>query len=191
MACEQIINDLRVLKTRPNIGQNGMPKKMVLMNKINSLRLTHTFEPYIESLEDHFGFEYKGTHDIFFEWFPENYKTESPKSDGYELTKRGWQRYKEVDFIGIVWLNDYNEEAPFDSTYETYGGKLEFPNFDFSFNPKRGTLVVFPSAPNFVNTVSSVQMGSLTQTKFVIRSEVPYEYDKNSFDSNPKSWILD
>lgn len=191
LACEQIINDLRVLKTKPNIGQNGMPKKMILMNKLNSLRLAQTFEHYVPDLENHFGFEYRGTHDIMFEWFPENYKTEAPKSEGYALTKKGWQRYREVDFVGVLWLNDYNEESPFDPSYETYGGKLEFTNFNFSFNPQRGTLIVFPTSPNFVNTVSSVQMGSSTQAKFIIRSETPYEYNINNFNSNPDSWRLD
>ena len=191
MACEQIINDLRVLKTRPNIGQNGMPKKMVLMNKLNSLRLAQTLEPYIPTLEEHFEFEYRGTHDISFEWFPENYKVEAPKSEGYALTKKGWQRYKEVDFIGVLWLNDYNDESPFDPSFETFGGKLEFTNFDISFNPQRGNLIIFPTAPNFVNTVSDVKMGSLTQAKFIIRSEKPYEYDANMFNPSPKDWMLD
>lgn len=190
LACERIIDDLRVLKTRPNIGQNGIPKKMVLMNKLNSIRLAQTFDPYVTELEKHFNFEYRGTHDISFEWFPESSKVEPPKSDGYAKNKDGWTRYKEMDFIGIVWLNDYNEVAPFDPEYEVYGGKLEFPTFDISFNPARGTLIVFPCAPNFVYTVSGVQIGSLTQAKFVIRATTPYSFEKENFNCNPKEWSL-
>lgn len=190
LVCERIINDLRVHKTRPNIGQNGLPKKMVLMNKLNSTRLAQTFESYIPSLEKHFNFEYRGTHDIYFEWFPENSKAETPKSDGYAKTKTGWTRYREVDFVGILWLNDYNDEPPFDPSFEAYGGKLEFPTFDISFTPERGTLVVFPSAPNFVYTVSDVTFGSSVQSKFTIRSEVPYNFDREFFDCNPRNWNL-
>lgn len=190
LACESIINDLRVLKTKPNIGQNGMPKKMTLMNKLNTIRLAETLDPYVSSMEEHFGFHYKGTHDIFFEWYPENSKVEPPKSDGFAKNKDGWVRYKEIDFTGILWLNDYNEVPPFDPAYESYGGKLEFPNFDISFNPERGTLIVFPSAPNFVYTVSGVSIGSLTQAKFVIRAETPYNFEREKFNCNPADWNL-
>lgn len=190
LICERLIDDLRTLKIRPNIGQNGFPKKMLLMNKLNSLRIAQTFDPYIPLLEKHFDFGYKGTHDIFFEWFPENYMAEPPKTEGYERTKKGWTRYREVDFIGILWLNEHNDQPPFDPSFETYGGQLEFPTFDISFNPERGTLLIFPSSPNFIYTVSGIKAGSLTQAKFTIRSEVPYNFEKEKFNCNPANWKL-
>jgi len=188
LACENITNDLRVLKLRPNIGQNGVPKKMILTNKLNSIRLAQEFDQYAPQLEQHFDFDYRGTHDIYFEWFPENSKVEPAKSDGYAKNKNGWTRYKEVDFVGVLWLNDYNDVAPFDPSYESYGGKLEFPTFDVSFKPERGTLVIFPTAPNFIYSVSGVQMGSLTQAKFIIRSEKPYGFKRENFNCNSQDW---
>lgn len=191
LSCEAILNDLRVNRIRPNIGQDGYPKKMVLSNVLNSMRLANAFEPYIESLENHFEFEYKGIHDISFEWFPEQCKASPPKSDGVVKTREGeWKRYREIDFTGLLWLNDLNEQSPFDPEFEVFGGKLEFPTFDISFNPSRGTLIVFPVASNFIYTVSNIKAGSLTQAKFVIRSEVPYTFDRTKFDCDIRSHFL-
>lgn len=190
LSCEQIINDLKVLKTPPMIGQNGKPKKMLFMNKLNEIRLATRFENFIKPLESHYDFEYFGMHSMSFEWYPENSEAEPPRSDGFTKLKGEWKRYKEVDFTGIIWLNDYNDNSEFDPNFETYGGKLEFPSFDVSFAPERGTLVIFPASPNFLHTVSDVKMGSLTQVRLTIRSEKPYNYIKDNFESNPDNWNL-
>lgn len=176
------------MKTPPMIGQNGKPKKMLFMNRLNQIRLASTFEPHVESLENHFKCEYFGTHSIQFEWYPENSEAENPKSDGYAKTAQGWTRHKEVDLTGVLWLNEFNDNTDFDPNFECYGGKLEFPTFDISFTPERGTLIVFPVAPNFIHTVSGVSSGSLSLARFTIRTTKPYEYKMQEFNSNPKTW---
>lgn len=190
LACEKIIDDLKILKTPPMIGQNGKPKKMLFMNKLNEIRIASGFDKFVPEIENHFGFEYFGMHSMSFEWYPENSEAEAPKSDGWTKLNNEWKRYKEVDFTGILWLNDYNDSADFDSNFETYGGKLEFPSFDVSFAPERGTLIVFPSAPNFLHTVANVKYGSLTQVRLTIRSEKPYVYNTQNFEPNAENWNL-
>jgi hypothetical protein len=191
LRCEQIIDDLKVLKTRPMIGQNGKPKKMTLNSTMNAAILSQLFENYCEKFEQHYDCEYLGIHNWSFEWYPENTEAEPHKSDGYAKTKSGdWVRYREVDFTGILWLNDFNDETDFDNTFEVYGGKLEFPTFGISFQPERGTLILFPSAPNFFHTVSPVEAGSLTQVRSSIRTVKPYQYNKNNFEHDPNNWNI-
>lgn len=190
LTCESIINDLKVLKTPPMIGQNGKPKKMLFLSKLHEMRISQVFEQFVPTIERHFDFEYFGMHRMSFEWYPENSEAESPKSDGFSKIKGEWQRYKEIDFTGIVWLNDSNESTYFDPSFECFGGKLEFPTFDVSFSPERGSCIIFPSAPNFIHTVSNVKAGSLTQIRLTIRSEKPYNYVPLNFEHNPDNWNL-
>ena len=190
MMCEHIIDDLRILKTPPMIGQNGKPKKMVFMNKLNEMRIVARFDEFITPFEERFQCEYFGMHSMIFEWYPSNTAPEPPKSDGVTKMKGKWQRYKEIDFTGIIWLNDYNDSTDFDETFEVYGGSLEFPTFDVSFRPERGTMIIFPSASNFIHTTSAVQHGSLTQVRLTIRTETPYEYKPENFDANHENWNL-
>lgn len=190
LMCENIITDLGIHRTPPMMSQAGNPKEMLFVNKLNERRLADVFDRYIEELENHFGADYLGTHSIHFEWYPTGSKVKNAKSDGYVLDRDNqWVRNKEIDLVGILWLNDYNPNGDtFDESYEAYGGKLEFPNFNISFNPERGSLVVFPTAPNFVYTISDVYGGDMTVAKFTIRTEKPYAYDANKFNHDPTEW---
>lgn len=172
------------------IGQDGKPKKMMFLNKLNQFRLMDSFKYYIPHVEEHFNCAYFGTHSVQFEWYPENTDAGHPKSDGYAQTSQGWARHKEIDLTGILWLNEYNTDPEFDPRFECYGGKLEFPTFDISFKPERGTLIIFPVVPNFIHAVEKIHSGSLTQARFTIRTEVPYQYNPNNFNLNIESWNM-
>lgn len=191
LLCERIINDLNILRIRPMIGQDGMPKRMIFANKLNQMRLASHLDSIIDSMESHFECEYFGTHSIQFEWYPQNSKAMPAASDGYRYGESGWQRYKEVDLTGILWLTDSNEnDEYFDPTFEAYGGKLAFPNFDMSLIAERGTLTVFPSSPNFVHTVGSVEAGNMCVARLSIRTAIPYEYDESKFNTNIDTWNI-
>jgi hypothetical protein len=88
-----------------------------------------------------------------------------------------------------LFLTDYNDKPPFDEDYEVFGGKLEFPQHQFGFNPQRGTLIAFPSEPHFINMVSSILVGSLYLTKFHIATKSPLLYDPNKFPGNYNTWL--
>lgn len=190
LVCERVINDLGILKIPPMIGQNGKPKRMLFMNRLNQMRLSALLDPYVNNIEEHFECEYFGTHNIQFEWYPENSVPEPAKSDGYAKLNGEWIKSREIDLTGILWLTENNEDDLFDPEFECYGGKLEFPTFDTSFRPERGTLVIFPTAPNFLHTVAAVKAGTLCQARFVIRTSEPYKYDPNKFNHNPNAWKL-
>jgi hypothetical protein len=76
--------------------------------------------------------------------------------------------HKDVDLVGFVWLKDYNENVPLDPRHEVFGGKLEFPAFNFSLVPQRGTLVMFPAGPHFITVISPILLSDLYQIKLTV-----------------------
>jgi len=189
LACEQIIEDLRVHNTYPIIGQDGSPRKSIFHNNLNTTRIMRMFDGVVTRLEENFNSTYLGTHQLMFEWYPTKYKKVEPVVDAYQYTKNdGWKRANRIDFTGILWLNDYNDGGEFDPYFEVYGGNLNFPNFDINFRPERGTLVLFPSTPNFVYNVGEISYGSLTQVHFQIRSTGDFQFKKEDYDLNPSNW---
>jgi hypothetical protein len=191
LLCERIIGDLKIDTMFPTVGQDGKPKSTIFSSRLNTERILSLFEPTVADLEKKYNTSYLGTHNLMFEWYPTNYVSSKIKTDGYvQKRDEGWVRYNLIDFTGILWLNDYNDKPDFDPRFEVRGGQLEFPMFDINFQPERGTLVLFPTAPNFAHTVAPVQIGSLTQVRFQIRSETPYEFNKENFEMNPDNWNL-
>lgn len=189
MLCERIISDLKIDNMFPSIGQDGKPKSTIFSSRLNSERIMSLFESTVPAIEEKYDTSYLGTHNLMFEWYPTNYMSSGIKSDGY-IQKRdeGWVRYNLVDFTGILWLNDHNDQPDFDPVFEVRGGTLDFPMFNINFRPERGTLIIFPTAPNFAHSVAPVQIGSLTQVRFQIRSEPPYKFNKEEFEMNPDKW---
>ena len=102
-----------------------------------------------------------------------------------------WKKVNDHDFCAILFLKDYQEEAPFDIDFEVYGGKLEFPTHNFSFLPKRGTLIIFPGNEYFINHTSDVYAGSLLQVRFhmVASVEKPFKYNSKNFKGDYNSWF--
>jgi hypothetical protein len=86
-----------------------------------------------------------------------------------KFLRKKWVKVKDVDLVGYIWLKDYNGGIPLDPRFEVYGGKLEFPAYDFSLVPQRGTLVLFPAGPHFISAVSPILVGSLEQIKITVK----------------------
>ena len=191
LLCETIISDLKIDSTFPTIGQDGKPKSTIFSSRLNSNRIMQLFDPVAQAIESRYETNYMATHNLMFEWYPTKYKPTGIKTDGF-IQKRdeGWVRYNLIDFTGIIWLNDFNDRPDFDPYFEVYGGTLDFPMFDINFRPQRGTLIIFPTAPNFAHTVAPVEVGSLTQVRLQIRSEEPYEFEKEKFEMNPDNWDI-
>ena len=90
-----------------------------------------------------------------------------------------------------MFLSDYSENYPFDSDYEVYGGKLEFPQHDFGFNPERGTLIMYPSGPHFINAFSEVLAGDLFAARFHFGTHMPFLYNPEEFPGDYTNWFSD
>lgn len=128
---------------------------------------------------------------VKFQQFWENAKSPAQQISlpGWKYSRKKWTKLSGVDLVGIVWLKDYNDSVPLDPRFETYGGKLEFPSFDFSFVPVRGTLVIFPATPNFAYALSHVLYGSLEQLVFGITLNSPLEYKSEQFGGTFREWF--
>jgi len=142
------------------------------------------------AVQKYYGIEYKGMERSHFEWFTEGTKGEL-RSENSKYMHGKWLRVFPADITGILFLSDYQDKVPFEDDYEVYGGKLEFPQHKFGFNPQRGTLILFPSDPHFINWTAPIQVGDLYQARFNIVAKQPLLYDIKQFPGNYNTWFKD
>ena len=104
-----------------------------------------------------------------------------------------WYRNKDIDFVTVIFLkNDITgSDEPIDDSFEVYGGKLEFPTFNFGFSPERGTAITYPAVPNFLNTISKVKIGRLDVLRIYHRSDTMFVYQPTEYAGNPAAWFVD
>lgn len=142
----------------------------------------------LPELQAHYKLIYKGTERVQFEWIPQGCKGEFICENSTFLRGK-WLRNKQRDLTAVLFLSDYQERTPFEDDFEVYGGKLEFVQHKFGFNPQRGTLIVFPSDPHFINISSEVLAGDLFQARIQIAAQTPYLYQPQMFPGNYTSWF--
>lgn len=102
-----------------------------------------------------------------------------------------WYRNKDIDFVTIIFLKNHlsNTDDPIDTSFEIFGGNLEFPTFDFKFKAERGTAVTYPAVPNFINTISQVKIGQLNLLRIVHRSDTMFVYEPFKYTGTPATWF--
>lgn len=184
--CESIVDKLNFILPDTDPEGNFLPytKYDEKCEKIIFDRLKF-LTPQIEKYYD---IKYKGTEHINFSWYPITTE-ENLHCENSEFLRKKWVRTRARDFTGIIFFSDYNEKEDFDTEYEVYGGKIEFPQHGFSLNPERGTLVIFPSGPHFINSISPINVGDLYFAKFHIASQAPYLHDPEKFPGTFQSWF--
>lgn len=187
LQCEDIIS--RLGNKFPQFDSNENVLCTPKVNTLTEMRLMPHIKDLIPELEKYYGFEYAGTTRFIFNWYPKGYSDQSIICDNSTKTKNGWKKTKEYDFSGMIFLNDYQSETPFDPYFEVNGGKHEFVTHKFGFNPKRGTLIIHPSGPNFTYSISPILEGELNVMRFNITAVDDYKYDMNNFRGNYKTWF--
>lgn len=176
--CQNIIG--RVGFYEVDKDTEGNPIKMVRGDNESEEIIFDRLVNLIPHLEEYYGYSHKGTERISFEMYPTGVETD-PLCENANWVRKKWLRTKDRDISAILFLSDYNKDAEFDSDYEVYGGKLGFHNFNFSFHPEMGTLVIYPSGPHFINSTSVAQAGDLYQARFHMAGKMPYMYDPKDF----------
>lgn len=184
--CEKVVDSLGIYTT--DTDPEGNPIKMYRYKEDQELMLFDRLKPLIPTLMDYYQADYKATETIQFEYFAPGIEPEA-HCENSNFVRKKWVRTKDRDFSAVLFFSDYNDNPPFDSEYECYGGKLEFPQHGFGFNPERGTLIVFPSSPHFVNATASLFAGELIQARIHFACKLPYMYDPTMFPGNYTNWF--
>jgi len=174
----------------PDIDTEGKPLLMQRGDDKSEEFIYDNFMAILPNIEEYYGFEKRGVEHISFEFRTAGVKPEAI-CDNSKWVNKKWVRTKDRDFSAILFLSDYQPEVPFDSDYEVFGGKLEFLQHGFGFNPERGTLIVYPSTPHFINAFAEILYGDLFVAKFHIAGSVPYQYFPDDFPGDYTSWFSD
>lgn len=185
--CEDII--FRLNHTNPDYDEKDNPIKTVKNNRLSDYRVLPYIENIIPDIEEYYEFERQGILPLNYEWFVQNFEAERPRCENSAFINNKWVRINDYDLTGIIFLNDYQDTPPFDDTYEVVGGKLEFLNHNFAFNPNRGSLIIFPGNEYFINNTSPILAGALNQIRFHIVGETPLIYDPDKFNGTYKDWF--
>jgi hypothetical protein len=184
--CEKIVDDLDFYT--PDYDAEGNPIKMYRYREESEAVIFDRLQLLIPDIMKYYDTEYRGTETIQFEYFAEGVEA-TPICENSNYLRKKWTRTKDRDLTAVLFFSDYNDNPPFDSDYECYGGKLEFPQHGFGFNPQRGTLVVYPSGPHFINATTPIQNGDLVQARIHIASKLPYLYDPTQFPGDYRTWF--
>lgn len=189
LQCEEIIIGNNM--TFPNYDKYNKVQPLYFGNKLAETRILPILESeVVPMIEQHYETTVRGIKEFQVEWYSAGYEgTNPPRCENSMYTNGSWKRSNSNDFAAILFLNDYNDEPPFDDDFEVFGGQLEFVNHGFSFNPQRGTLVVFPGAPNFINNTAAVKAGELTQMRIHVATEGIFVYDMDKFKGNFNNWF--
>lgn len=187
LLCEEIVDNLEFLY--PDIDENDKPLKSMRGNDKSQEIIYEYLQDLIPEIENRYGIAYDGTMRMMFEWYPQACKGEEPHCENSDYVRGKWIRTRERDITCVVFMSDYQEKTPFDSDFEVYGGKLEFPQHSFGFNPKRGTLVAFPSTPHFINNTTGIIAGDLYQVRFHIAAKTPYEHVVSEYPGDFRNWF--
>jgi len=184
--CEEIINILGIYS--PDVDTEGKPIKMYRYKEDAEMIVYEQLMNFKNAIMQYYQTDYQGTETIQFEHFAIGVEPE-PICENSDYLRKQWVRTKNRDLTGVLFLSDYNSNAGFDTDYECYGGNLEFPQHNFSFHPQRGTLIIYPSVPHFINATSMVEAGELTQARIHIATRLPFLYQPDEFPGDYKSWF--
>lgn len=187
--CEQIVDclDYPVCDTPDNSLSHQITHselcQQIIINQI-------TNNDIIDKIESHYtGFDFKGSTKFDFVRLLTNSTGIPPHGENCAFINGKWAQVKPYDLTCHIALNDSNTQAPFDDDYEVYGGKYQFVSHKFGFLPERGTLIVHPSSPHFVNAHGEVKRGSLTFVKFHLVSHNHLIYQPSDYPGNFTTWF--
>jgi hypothetical protein len=186
LMCEEIVDQLDFIV--PDVDTSGKFVPSTKTNDDYEAYLFERFEKYKDSIAAYYDSNHRATSQFTFTWYPVGSK-EAMHSENSMYHEGKWMRIKDRDITCVLFLSDYQDKPPFDDEYEVYGGKLEFPQHGFGFNPQRGTLIAFPSVPSFINGIAPILAGSLYIVKFHFAAQVPLMYNPSKFPGNYVTWL--
>lgn len=192
--CDLLIQELGLLA--PSLDEKGQPIKSerILSSETHLELFKPRVEALLESLEKRYDAEIVGMEPPIFQQYFENPQrpAEFHGCENSKYLRKKWVKTKDVDLVGFIWLKDFNSGVPLDPRFEMYGGKLEFPAYDFSLLPQRGTLVMYPAGPHFITAISPVLVGTLEQVKIALKlrkNGSMWLYQPANFPGSYQQWF--
>jgi hypothetical protein len=195
LTCEKILQDIKV--GSPDLDIQGDPVKLEKTNLKWEQPIINNFQEVIPQIETQYNCNYKGLEKPVFQFYPENAKrnAEDPGCENAKFARKKWVQVKDVDLVGFIWLKDFNQNTPIDTSYEVYGGRMEFPVYNFSVLPQRGTLLIFPAGPHFINVISPILVSDLYQIKLNMsikeKDDSRWFYQPSNFSGTYQEWFQD
>lgn len=187
LLCENITDSLKFF--HPDTDADGIPQRTIRGHEDMDLLVYDKFSKFINNIEKHYGVKHRGVSPMIYEWYTEGCKGYIPHCENSDYTNNKWIKTSDIDFTGVIFMSEYQDTVPFDSDFEVFGGKLDFSFWNFGLNPQMGTLVIFPSCPNFVNATSTIKAGDLYQIRFNISTDKPFVYDRANFPGEYTEWF--
>lgn len=195
LRCEQLIKELALL--RPSYGEDGHPLKYERMLPTPELSMLRSeLSAHRADIEVRYTARLSSDwHGMFQQYWEDPKRPAEPiGAQGWQYSRKKWHKVRDIDLVGFLWLKDFNSSVPLDPRFEVYGAKLEFPAYDFSLTPVRGTAVLFPATPHFVHALSHVMFGSMEQilltAKLTAPSGATWTYDPRQFPGSYQEWFL-
>ena len=188
LLCENIIESLNL--TVPDTDTEGKPIPFIKQDDYMEAIIFERFDVLRPQIIKYYGIEARGTERMTFEWYPTGAES-ALICDNSVYVREKWLRTRDRDLTAVLFLCNYQETTPFSDDFEVCGGKLEFPQWGFGFNPERGTLIVYPSDPHFINKTALIQAGELYQVRFHIAATTPYLFNPDNFPGNYQIWFKD
>lgn len=154
--------------------------------------LIHEFlEEHREEIEEYYSRKIVSLDKTRMVWSSSEVEVQQPWCDNSVRIKDKWLRVHNRDLTAVLFCSDYNDKPPFDSDFEVYGGKMEFPSHGFGFNPVRGTIVIMPADPHFTHVFSKISVGDLYLGKTFIATDPPLLYSPKNFPGTWREWLND
>lgn len=187
LMCENIVAAIDMYS--PDYDEEGRPIRRVRRHDDAEAIIFDRLEKNIVNVEEYYDFDCKGVEKMTFEYYPEGTGNQEHTCENSNYVRKKWVRTRDRDITGILFLSDFQDQVPFDSEFEVFGGKLEFPQHRFGFNPNRGTLILYPSGPHFINTTTGILAGDLYQVRLHLSGTMPYLYNPDDFPGDFTNWF--
>lgn len=190
--CNKILNDIKVPKIEKRIYDTEQTAfgKMQRFHDASEAIIAAKMQTIEKEISDYYSLTLKHTEKMLFQYYPEGITgpAEEPGCQSSTFVRKKWVKIKDRDLTAVLWLKDYNDEMPLDMETEVYGGKLEFPQYNFSLNPQVGTLIIYPASPHFITAISEVMAGDLYQVRINMAAEEGWLYQPEKFGSENQDW---
>lgn len=192
--CERLIKELGIAPTPREQDQKAVKNERILKDAEYVQLFKGLMQEQVSRIESQYNGSVVGMEPPVFQQYFEDPKNpcEVHGCEAAKYIRKKWVKVKDVDLVGYIWLKDFGGGVPLDPRFEVYGGKLEFPAYNFSLVPQRGTLVLYPAGPHFITAISPILVGSLEQIKVTVKlksADGAWMYQPQNFPGTYQDWF--